>query len=99
MKTSGRMVDGPTRKVISFYIKIYIKPFVGPKVGRTIGVFFGLIMGPTYSFAKLMATYSFAKRAPTLEILEQQKLPAKDWNARKGNNDGANPTTVTKYGK
>ena len=40
VKTSGRMVDGPTRNVISFYIKIYIKPFVGPKLGPTVGVFF-----------------------------------------------------------
>ena len=31
MKTSGRVVDGPTRNVILFYVKIYIKPFVGPK--------------------------------------------------------------------
>ena len=59
VKTSGRMVDGPTRNVTSFYIKIYIKPFVGPKLGPTIGVFFELIMVPTRGLRSVRAPAHF----------------------------------------
>ena len=53
-------------------------------------------------FRKRAVVCSKCKSTAHHTLLHKDKtdwIPVKDWNAKKGNNDGANPTTVTKYGK